>query len=104
MKTINLWDIIDKYPQSDINHPNHNNGEGDTVMGIEDVYNCMQEFGRQLLELAAENAKINCKLNYGDGKWVQEKFSLYKDDYNDVTSCIVEVNFDSILDTIKQVI
>jgi len=56
-KEIDLWKIIDKYPQSDINHPNHLNGYGDTVMGVEEVHKAMKEACRQTLELAAENVE-----------------------------------------------
>lgn len=52
---IDIWKLLDKFPQSDINHPNHNNGDGDTVMGLEEVRDAMFEFGKQLLELAVEN-------------------------------------------------
>ena len=63
----------------------------------------MLEAIKQALEMASENAMINCKLDYQDGKWVQNKFSLYMNDYNDYTSCTVTVNMESILGTINQI-
>ena len=77
------------------------NIESSTIWDIGKV--AMLEAIKQVLELAAENAKINCKLNLQEGKWVQERFSLYKSDYNDYTSCTVEPNKQSILEVIKQV-
>lgn len=63
----------------------------------------MKEACKQAIELAVENAKINCKLDIQEGKWVREIFSLYKQDYNDFTSCTVTTNKQSILDTINQI-
>jgi len=56
-KKINIWQLLSNYPQSDINCSTHRNGSGDTVMGMEEIKEAMLDFGKQLLELAAENAK-----------------------------------------------
>lgn len=67
---INLWNIIDKYPQSDINHPNHLDGRGDTIISLEDVYNIGKEIFELALNLAAENATVDydCKEVFGVNK------------------------------------
>lgn len=87
-RKINLWNIINKFPQSDINHPDHNNGDGDTVMGIEEVYYAMKEAIKQALELAAENAEPEL-VDYS---------STSKNKIN-----IISVNKQSILRTIDQI-
>jgi hypothetical protein len=55
---INLWNIINKYPQSDINCETHNDGAGDTVMGVEYVHKALKDACKQILELAAESVKL----------------------------------------------
>ena len=66
---------------------------------IEDVKLAMLEFGKQLLELAAENAKIN---------WVENNVEMESDtDFSfrdsDGNWCKININEQSILNTIKQI-
>ena len=65
----------------------------------EDVKLAMIEFGKQLLELAAENADMNEDFGGGEIYNITE-YKVYND--ND-RSRSISVNKQSILDTIKQV-
>ena len=95
---INLWNIMDKFPQSDINYITHNNGAGDTVMGVEYVHKAMKAACTQTLELASENARIievrGSYRNMPTGSNFKST-KVYVPDY--------EVNKQSILDIINQI-
>ena len=67
---ISLWNIMDKFPQSDINCITHNNGAGDTVMGVEYVHKAMKEACRQTLELVVNKSEREwCSDGYTTGMW-----------------------------------
>ena len=92
-KTINLEEILkSKFPsdeESGLSFDLLNNTTKKFIV------NAMVEFGKQLLELAAENANMAC-VNYKGTYFTKKE---YLDNYTDIT-----VNKQSILDTISQII
>lgn len=87
MKTINLDKIIKKFPT-------YSTGNGEDFYHIDNVKKMMLNFGKELLQLAAENAKtIDKKVLFDDPK---EGDNAY------MTIQIIDKK--SITDTINQVI
>ena len=89
---INLEEILKRF-----SHVDH--GAVEDFWFTENVIKAMKEACRQTLELAAENAKIN---------WVENNVEMESDtDFsfrdNDGNWCKININEQSILNTIKQV-
>ena len=89
-REVNLEEILEKHRQmfikNSVKHPDY-------------IMDAMKEACRQILELAAENAKIN---------WVENNVEMESDtDFsfrdNDGNWCKININEQSILNTIKQV-
>ena len=86
-RKINLEEICNKY----IGENNYSKYVLDT----------MREFGKQLLELAAENANLIEFWENSNSEYIEESVSIFDDDGDFQT--MVYVNKQSILDTINQV-
>jgi hypothetical protein len=82
MKTINLEEILKIY---DIHTGTKHQGANIDV----EIRNAMLEFGKQLLELAAENTKLN------EGIWIPVESKWSEESF--------QINKQSILDTINKV-
>ena len=88
MKKINLEEILNKF---DLISENEINGSYER----NEIKKAMLQFGKQLLELAAENSKIEIK-SVGEELVVTD---VYQEDHY----TRIQVNIESILDIIKQV-
>ena len=84
MQKINLENILIKMFEN-----------GQPFYNQKDIKNAMLQFGKQLLELAAENSKIEIKT-------IGEELIIADVHQEDIYTRI-QVNIPSILDTIKQV-
>ena len=92
-RKINLEEILSHYVDTSDGYISDFSGE--SFCPIEAVECAMREFGKQLLKLAAENAKVE-EFYRGESYRIKDIF------YNNDDSYIV-ANKQSILDTIKQV-
>ena len=94
MVTINLEEILNKelIPAIYANNPD---------LTFNAAIRAMREFGKQLLELAAENANLIEFWENSNSEYIEESVSIFDDDGN--FQATVYVNKQSILDTIKQV-
>ena len=94
-RKINLEEILDKVRCIDRN-PDNGQYYDDDLAKV-----AMLEFGKQLLELAAENANLIEFWENSNSEYIEESVSIFDDD-GDLQN-IIYVNKQSILDTIKQV-
>lgn len=65
------------------------------------IKDAMLEFGKQILELAAENANLIEHWENSDTKYIENSFCNFDEDGN--LQNVIYANKQSILDTIKQV-
>ena len=98
-RKINLEEILSHYVDTSDGYISDFSGE--SFCPIEAIECAMREFGKQLLELAAENANLIEFWESSNKKYIEESVSTFDDDGDFQT--MVYVNKQSILDTIKQV-